>query len=153
MHDVVDCVLMRHDSAGYGHYNADRGSRKHNGVDVLVEEGQDVYSPIDGIITRFSYPGKSKAWQGLYIQGTGAWKGYGVKIFYMSPSDYVRNFLNRQIPIEVAAGTKIGEAQAISKKYPHTAMKNHLHLELRKGRDRQDKAINPEKYIQWTNIQ
>jgi len=124
---------MRNDTKGDGHFGASRGRRTHNGLDIEVFPGSAVYCPIEGIMKRVAYPygsgRRNKKWLGCAIEGTGLYRGYEVKIFYMTPfllGEYV-------YPNDI-----VGKAQAISKKYSK-AMTDHLHVEVRyKGR-----LVNP----------
>ena len=53
-----------------------RGSRTHNGVDVLCDAGADIYAPIDGVINlSIPYGDGSCCDDGFNIQGSGAWSG------------------------------------------------------------------------------
>ena len=47
--------LRKCDPQGCGHYGASRGTRKHNGVDVLREPGITLYSPVVGVVTKLGY--------------------------------------------------------------------------------------------------
>lgn len=116
---------MRNDSRGDGHFGASRGRRTHNGLDIVVTPGSGVYCPIEGYMKRVAYPygqgRRNKKWLGCAIEGTGLYRGYEVKIFYMDPfllGEYV-------YPNDI-----IGKAQAISKKYS-SSMIDHLHIEVR----------------------
>jgi murein DD-endopeptidase MepM/ murein hydrolase activator NlpD len=116
---------MRNDRKGDGHFGASRGRRRHNGLDIEVLPGHAVYCPIEGIMKRVAYPyGRSRRngkWLGCAIEGTGLYRGYEVKIFYMHP------FLLGE---DVYPNDIIGKAQAISKRYSR-AMTDHLHVEVR----------------------
>lgn len=80
---------MRNDTQGDGHFGASRGRRRHNGLDIEVMPGSAVYCPIEGMMKRVAYPygsgRRNKQWMGCAIEGTGLYRGYEVKIFYMSP--------------------------------------------------------------------
>lgn len=122
---VQPVQALRNDSEGEGHFGASRGRRTHNGIDLLVTPGGAVYCPIEGYMERVAYPygttRRNKKWLGCAIQGTGLYRGYEVKIFYMEPfllGEYV-------YPNDI-----IGKAQAISDRYS-SQMKNHLHVEVR----------------------
>ncbi|MDX2248225.1 MAG: M23 family metallopeptidase [Bacteroidia bacterium] len=115
-------VTIREDSQGDGKFGAKRGSRSHQGVDLLVFEGQPIYTPIEGIVNRVSYPyANDSRYSGLEITGTGTYEGYTVKIFYLAPG---------AIGKAVKQGDSVGFAQSISKKYGG-GMQDHIHLELR----------------------
>ncbi len=115
---------MRNDSQGDGHFGASRGRRRHNGLDIIVTPGSAVYCPIEGLMKRVAHPyggRRNKKWLGCAIEGTGLYRGYEVKIFYMDPflmGEYV-------YPNDI-----VGKAQAISKKYT-SRMIDHLHVEVR----------------------
>lgn len=122
---VQPVQVLRNDTEGEGHFGASRGRRTHNGIDILVTPGSAVYCPIEGYMERIAYPygtsRRNKEWLGCAIQGTGLYRGYEVKIFYMEPfllGEYV-------YPYDI-----IGKAQAISDRYS-SQMKDHLHVEVR----------------------
>jgi|SRR5690606_2522309 len=111
--------LRGDDPFGSGKFGAPRGNRKHNGIDLVVSPGQDIFSPITGKVTRIAYPYASDlSYKGLEIVN----EQYQVKIFYINPTV--------AIPSVVTAGQKIAEAQNIAAKYGST-MTNHVHFEIR----------------------
>ncbi len=123
-HPIVDTMVMRMDGRpwGDGNYGASRNgnTRQHLGVDITVYKGQTIYSPIQGIITREAIPYASDPkYRGVYIEGTGQYTGYAVKMFYMT---------SNKIGQGIFAGDVIGEAQAINEKYS-PQMTNHVHIE------------------------
>lgn len=94
----------------------------HEGLDLLANRGEGVFSPIDGDVilsgTTF-FMGK-----GLKIKGSGAWEGYEVKILYIDPlvtSGSVR------------AGDVVGIAIDISKNPEYKGASNHIHVEVRRN--------------------
>jgi murein DD-endopeptidase MepM/ murein hydrolase activator NlpD len=118
------------DKHGQGYFGASRGNRKHNGIDLLIEPGQRIVSPIDGKVIRDAYPyaGDLK-WSGCLIKG----KGMEVKMFYM-------RLLKGIIGSQVKQGQEIGWAQNIAHKY--AGMLPHVHLEIKMM-----SYVNPEDYI------
>lgn len=48
--------LRGNDPTGHGYYGAKRGNRKHKGVDYVAKPKDEVFSPIDGIVTKLGYP-------------------------------------------------------------------------------------------------
>lgn len=113
---------IRKDAAGDGHFGTGRVGHRHQGVDLLVIEGEPVYSPVDGIFDRRAVPyPTAPEWKGLVLRG----EGYHVKIFYMVPVDFSPGQ-------PVKRGQLIGHAQAISEKYGGAPMKDHIHVEVRK---------------------
>lgn len=103
---------------GCGSFGADRGTRKHNGLDIKTQVGQQILSPISGKITRFPFPyGSDLSYTGIEIVNA----DFKVKIFYMKASVSANT--------TVTKGQVIGTAQNISAKYSST-MTNHVHVEV-----------------------
>lgn len=130
---IVTPQKIRNDAAGKGSFGVDRenGKRKHNGIDLLVNPGQFVHTPIPGTVVRYAapYPEDSR-WGGLLIQGLDEYADYQVKIFYITPQVKPGQTL--------AMGTIIGKAQGISLKYSSN-MLDHIHVEVYKNGN----LINP----------
>ncbi len=116
------------DPSGCGHFGADRGSRKHEGIDIVVKEGETIISPIDGEVIRYPFPYSGDInYKGILIRN----KDLEVKIFYLNPTAPVG---------KISKGQKIGIAQNIAKKYPSKPMTPHIHLEVR---DNKGNLLNP----------
>jgi murein DD-endopeptidase MepM/ murein hydrolase activator NlpD len=115
---------------GCGSFGANRGTRKHNGLDIKTTVGQNILSPISGKVTRFPFPyGSDLTYTGIEIVND----QYKVKIFYMKASVSANT--------NVVKGQVIGKAQNIAAKYSST-MTNHIHVEVY---DKKTNAlINPE---------
>lgn len=133
---IVSPLSIRSDTSGDGHFQAYRdrnGSQgTHEGIDLLVYEGQDIISPFGGIVVRYAIPYKSDTrWKGVLLRRA---DGLEVKIFYMTPSVGEGTMIK--------AGQKIGKAQSISKKYT-SAMRDHVHVETWVS----GKAIDPTPFI------
>ena len=111
----------RSDSAGDGNYGANRGERKHNGVDYLCDEGQEVVAPFAMKVTRMAYPSRDMQMEGI---AWSAGKSSG-KMFYFKPD---RALLGK----EVAEGQAIGTAQAVSGYYGMDSMEDHIHFQIDK---------------------
>ncbi len=115
-------LLRKCDPKGCGHFGASRGSGKHKGLDIKLAKGQEVFSPIDGIVKRLAFPyGDDYSWKGVLLLGTGHFKGVSVKIFYLEPSVSKGQTIRK--------GDPIGKAQDIGERYPGATP--HIHLELR----------------------
>lgn len=122
---VIPDQKMRNDSMGFGHYLASRGIRVHEGIDILTYEGEPVYSPFEGTITRQYYAySNDKKFMGIEILSTD--NRYKIKIMYCE-HDFSK--LPKTINKKVKKGERVATAQAISKKYGFL-MNNHLHVEL-----------------------
>jgi murein DD-endopeptidase MepM/ murein hydrolase activator NlpD len=130
---VVSPVRLRDDAQGSGQYGAPRSGHTHMGTDLVVTPGQPVVAPTSGTITRIAYPyANDLQWQGLEMMLE---NGLVMKLFYMAP-------LGNLIGQKVTAGTIIGYAQDISRKYGG-GMLDHIHIELFENGNH----INPEPYI------
>jgi murein DD-endopeptidase MepM/ murein hydrolase activator NlpD len=120
---------LRMDSLGSGKFGASRsgGKRKHKGVDLIVQEGEPVYAPIAGKVTRLNvaYP-HTNQWKGVTIENDTE----RVKILYVTP------FVT--LGEKITEGELIGHGQAISLEHGE-AMKNHIHVEYYVN----DKLTNP----------
>jgi murein DD-endopeptidase MepM/ murein hydrolase activator NlpD len=109
------------DPFGCGSFGASRGSRKHNGIDVVTVPNQLIKSPINGEITRFPFPyGTDLSYTGIEIINS----EYKIKIFYVTPLVAIGK--------KVSAGEVIAKSQNISAKYSNE-MVNHVHLEVYKN--------------------
>ncbi|QEE49636.1 M23 family metallopeptidase [Flavobacterium alkalisoli] len=107
------------DPLGCGHFGAPRGTRTHQGIDIIATPGQDILSPITGKVNRIAYPYASDmSYKRLEIEN----EQYTVKIFYIAPAVPVGSV--------VMAGSKIAVAQNISAKHG-ASMINHVHIEVR----------------------
>lgn len=115
----VTPFVLRSDTQGDGSYGASRGGRTHKGLDLVVAEGQEVRSPIDGVLVRRATPyADDLRWSGCLITND----RYEVKMFYMIPN-------NSKIGQKVKKGEVVGYAQNISLKY-NDMMTPHLHVEI-----------------------
>ena len=118
--------LRGNDPTGHGYYGAKRGTRKHKGVDVLSTAGEDVMSPINGVITKFGWvyknhkAGKAKM---RYVEITG--DTYRMWIMYTDLSAM-------KIGDRIFEGDVFGKAQDVSE-YWGGSMRNHLHIQLWKN--------------------
>ena len=56
MRKILKSIELRgNDPTGHGYYGAMRGNRKHKGLDLVAKPSTPVFSPIDGVITKFGY--------------------------------------------------------------------------------------------------
>lgn len=107
------------DQYGCGYFGASRSGHTHQGIDIVVQEGAVINSPISGTVSRFPKPySNDSRYNGIEIVG----EQYKVKIFYC----------NSFVPVgtQVKAGQKIASAQNIAAKYGD-GMTNHVHVEFR----------------------
>ena len=109
------------DNHGSGQFNASRGNRSHQGLDIIATPGEMVKSPIKGILTREARPyANDPTYKGVVIKGTGDFEGLEIKMFYVVGL--------KSGPVN--QGETIGIAQDISQKYQ--GITNHIHLEVRR---------------------
>lgn len=116
------------DKHGSGSYGAGRGNKLHKGADYICIPGQDIVSPIKGVVVREARPYADSDYSGLVILGM----EIKIKLFYLKPNLEL-------IGMPVNTGDTIGVAQNISKRY--SGMTPHIHLEI--------VSINPEILINF----
>lgn len=110
------------DGFGSGHFGASRGSRTHNGVDLLVNAGEAINSPVTGTVTKLGYPyGDDLGYRYVEVESG----GYEFRVFYVEPSVRVGQ--------EVTTETAIGSAQDLGRRYP--GIPNHVHFEIKSDGD------------------
>lgn len=110
---------VRVDSEGNGNYGAPRGGRRHNGIDYLCDDGQDVTAPFNMMITRVAKPKVGSPLSGI------AWetrRSRG-KMFYFKPDQSL-------IGKWVKTGQVIGQAQSVSRDYGLPQMLDHIHFQI-----------------------
>jgi hypothetical protein len=88
-------------------------------VDFVAYPDQTILSPIDGYVVRMAAPYRNDPqFTGVVIEGTGAWAGVEVKVFYLE------TYQSRA----VSAGEQLGTAQNLGSRYP--GITNHVHMEV-----------------------
>lgn len=121
-------IIRGCDPKGCGNFGADRSGHQHQGIDIVVNPGDDVLSPINGSVTRFPFPYPDNlTYTGIEIKNA----QFSVKMFYLTP------FVT--IGKKVIIGEKIGTAQNLKTKFG-PQMTNHVHIEVR---DKNNTLINP----------
>lgn len=112
----------QHDAYGYGAFGASRdgGSRPHEGVDYMVDAGQDVVAPVSGFVTKIGFAYADDAHL-KFVEITNPAIGYVARVFYVDPTVEVGDTLR--------LGEVIGRAHGLEAKYPG-GMTDHVHLEL-----------------------
>jgi hypothetical protein len=123
---VGSLPIIRDDEWGQGYFGAKRGSKQHNGVDLVVSPGQPICSMIDGVVEKYEqcYTADPR-WTGIQIANTQV----RVELWYMNARNTVA------VNEHVSAGQRIGVAQNISEKYPPTEkiphdMTPHIHVRV-----------------------
>lgn len=106
------------DAQGCGHFNAPRGSRRHNGVDMACPPGTEVGSPVRGQVTKVGWPYKGKP-DIRYVQVVSG--GYQFRVFYLHPVVAVGDW--------VELGEVIGVAQRLDSMADGGTQ--HVHFEVK----------------------
>ncbi|XP_078347429.1 leukocyte cell-derived chemotaxin-2-like [Oculina patagonica] len=126
---------------GCGYYGARRtGGRKHPGIDIVCTAGLWVWSPIPAEVTGevIVYPYGDKNYDkpfntGIALEGTGAWDGYEVLLFYVSKEVDSGE--------EVDAGDFVG--YSIDRTVGSPGMTQHVHLQMYKN----GRRVDPTPYV------
>lgn len=120
--NILPVQRIRVDPSGDGHFGSGRFGHTHQGVDLLAEPGEPVYSPVSGRFIRTGYPyANDRRWLLLVVQG----EGVDVKLMYVSP------VVGLHPGDPVVRGQLIGHAQGIADKYG-APMLHHIHVEARR---------------------
>lgn len=130
---MIHAKLLRRgvDSHGSGAFGAPRGSRKHNGIDFAASVGQEILTPVTGIVSKVGYPyGDDLSFR--YVEVTTP-KNHKHRVFYISPSVQVGDSVLEGV-------TCLGLVQDLCKRYPKIT--NHIHYEIKDG----NKYLNPDDY-------
>lgn len=111
------------DAFGCGNFGANRSGHKHQGIDIVTNPSETIFSPIDGEFKRLAYPyANDKNYKGMVLVND----EIEIKIFYVNPT----------IPtgLKIKKGQPIAKSQNIAKKYG-VSMVNHIHFEVRNGNE------------------
>jgi len=117
---------VRNDGWGQGRFGTNRGSKQHDGLDLIVTPGQPIFSMITGSVEKYEqcYTGDTR-WTGVQIAN----QLIRVELWYMNARNTVA------VDELVLAGQMVGVAQDISVKYPPTKkiphdMTPHIHVRV-----------------------
>jgi murein DD-endopeptidase MepM/ murein hydrolase activator NlpD len=149
MHKPLNQIIDRgNDPTGFGHFGAKRGFRNgkpryHKGHDVVSVPGEEVYSMIEGEVTKIGYMYKN-ALQFRYVEVTN--ETYRIRLCYVEKASFLK------VGIQVCEGDRVAFAQDIAKHHNRNKKKgqalmiNHIHVEIyNKG-----KLIDPNIYLKET---
>ncbi|XP_038591639.1 leukocyte cell-derived chemotaxin-2-like [Micropterus salmoides] len=107
------------DSWGEGRYGAGRGSRTHQGLDIVCSDGSTVYAPFDvtlhGKVTVYTDPAKAAINSGINLRG----EGLCFKLFYVRPD---------KTSGSVRKGEKIGTMLPMQSVY--RGITSHVHVQM-----------------------
>ena len=124
--------LRQSDCWGCGEYQAPRGDRVHNGIDILSHANEVVIAYEGGTVTKIGYPynpSDKKKGHFRYVQVTTG-NGYCHRYFYCAPLVDVDDVVER--------GQTIGSNQTLDLVYP--GISQHTHFEVKND---QHKFIDP----------
>lgn len=108
--------IRGNDPHGSGAFEASRRNRLHNGIDIVVQPGQPIKSPIDGTIKRHSFPYPDRSFSGYHLDTD----KYLIKLWYLAPT--------LQAGAKVRAGQTLGFAQDLGTRY--AGITPHVHMEV-----------------------
>lgn len=119
------------DEYGCGHFGASRGSRTHEGVDLICPPGKEVASGVYGEVTKLGYTYEDDP-RFRYVQVTASLnrKHCHFRFFYVEPALKVGD--------RVDPGKVIGKVQSLQDRYP--GITDHCHFEIH---DMHGNVINP----------
>lgn len=123
------------DEQGSGAYLAKRGSRLHQGVDLITEIGEPIESFCCGKVTKIGFPynpANIKRGHLRYVQVTDLNK-IKVRVFYIDPCVKVDDIVHK--------GQIIGHSQDLTQIYH--GITQHLHFEVKKS----SAYLNPLEYL------
>ncbi len=127
-------AIRQQDNYGFGHYNAPRGHRSHDGCDYIARPNQMVVAPMSGIVTRISKPYTSgvdaDTLSGVEIVAS---NGYQCKVWYLEPE---HNIVGKLV---IAGLSPIGKAKSLQRRYPN-GITNHVHIRIH---NENNSSINP----------
>lgn len=107
------------DAYGSGAWMAPRGTRKHQGIDLVLNPGERLASPVAGQVTRLGYT-YSDDLSYRYVEVSV--RSYRFRFFYLQPLVSVGD--------AVEVGDVLGIAQDLGTRYPN-GITNHTHFEIR----------------------
>ena len=121
------------DDWGSGLFGASRGSRTHNGEDLVMSPGSLILSPVSGTIDSFGFAySDDPTYQIVNIEDS---LGNLHRLFYVRPLDSL------SVGSYIKKDDLVGEAQDIAERYSELTikggdlkskiMKNHIHYEIR----------------------
>lgn len=120
------------DNWGCGHFGASRGKRKHIGQDLIVENEENVFSPIAGKITKLGICYEDDH-SYRYVEITNS--KFVMRVLYVDPLVSVGDW--------VKDGDYIGYAQDLTTRYK--GITPHIHVEIKVN----GKYVDPALYLDF----
>ncbi|XP_074519502.1 leukocyte cell-derived chemotaxin-2-like [Halichoeres trimaculatus] len=107
------------DGWGQGHFGAGRTNRRHEGLDIVCDDGAVVYAPVDVTLVRkvivYNKPEKAAIDSGIMMRG----EGLCFKLFYVQPDRTTGT---------VRKGERIGVMLPMQSVYP--GITSHVHVQM-----------------------
>lgn len=134
MKPLEKIILRGNDPTGHGYYGAKRsGGRRHKGVDLVCNLGDNVLAPISGKVTKVGYP-YSFNLSFRYVEISN--DTYRVRLMYVSPDvelgDHVAKYQVIGYAQDIAAYWN-GRSIIPSVFKTKSLMTNHIHFEVYKN--------------------
>ena len=123
--------IRKCDSKGCGSFGASRGSRKHEGIDLVLDSGDKFLSPVDGKVTKIGFPYADDL-NFRYVQVTDK-DDKKHRFFYLSPSVVMFQ--------KVKVSTILGYGQTLKTRYH--GITDHVHYEVKINGSK----VNPTEFI------
>ena len=123
------------DCHGSGHYLASRGSRAHNGIDIVTHANESVVAYESGNVTKLGYPydpDDDKKGRYRYVEIT--CDGHRLRYFYVG--------ILVELGDDIERGQTIGWSQELESVFP--GISQHTHLEIK---NESGKFIDPVEYL------
>ncbi len=127
---LIQQEFRKCDKFGCGHYGASRGTRKHTGLDVIIEPDENTFSPIDGRVSKVGYCYNDDL-SFRYVEITNS--KFVIRVLYIEPLVELGDW--------VKSGDYIGYGQSLQKRYK--GITDHIHVEIKIG----GVFVDPELYL------
>lgn len=120
-------MMRGRDSQGAGYFNASRGNRRHNGIDLVSNAGStDQFSPGDAVtaikggrVTKLGYPYADDL-SFRYVQVSDDF-GFDARYFYVAPE------------VEVGTVVQAGDVIGMLQRLHYDGITQHCHFEVKRG--------------------
>lgn len=116
---------LRNDVRGSGSFGSSRFHGSHNGIDIIANEGEEIYAPMTMYVERKSKANSSTKTSGIRFIPRDVSDGTHGFIWYFEP-------YNEIIGTWVNEGEPLGRVQDIKGEYS-AGMINHVHIEQSAG--------------------
>lgn len=139
---IIIPPIRGQDDYGSGQYLASRGERKHNGIDYCCYPKSQVFSPVNGLVTKLGWAyGDDLSFRYVEVKTE---DNVFVRVLYIEPTI--------SIGYKVTINSIIGLSQALQKRYPadekhKNPITDHIHVEVFELVKNKKIYINPLEYL------